>query len=93
MSFSVFSSKEGEYQFPEFLIGHHEICGSGQNVKCLQLDFYKNMAGTAHDNLHITQSFVPITPSYQEDEYTRGQRARPPPARKLDKFKEDITLV
>lgn len=55
MSFSVFSSKEGEYQFPEFLIGHHEICGSGQNVKCLQLDFYKKMAGTAHDNLHITQ--------------------------------------
>ena len=72
MSFSVFSSKEGEYQFPEFLIGHHEICGSGQNVKCLQLDFYKKMAGPAHDNLHITQSFVPITPSYQEDEYTRG---------------------
>ena len=55
MSFSVFSSKEGEYQFPEFLIGHHEICESGQNVKCLQLDFYKKMAGRAHDNLHITQ--------------------------------------
>ena len=93
MSFSVFSSKEGEYQFPEFLIGHHEICGSGQNVKCLQLDFYKKMAGPAHDSLHITQSFVPITPSHQEDEYTRGHGARPPPARKLDKFKEDITLV
>ena len=93
MSFSVFSSKEGEYQFPEFLIGHHEICGSGQNVKCLQLDFYKKMADPAHDNLHITQSFVPITPQHQEDEYTRGHGARPPPARKLDKFKEDITLV
>ena len=63
MSFSVFSSKEGEYQFPEFLIGHHEICGSGQNVKCLQLDFYKKMAVPAHDNLHITQSFVPIHPA------------------------------
>ena len=52
MSFSVFSSKEGEYQFPEFLIGHHEICGSGQNVKCLQLDFYKKMAGPAHSHLY-----------------------------------------
>ena len=61
MSFSVFSSKEGEYQFPEFLIGHHEICGSGQNVKCLQLDFYKKMAGPAHDNLHITHYTVICT--------------------------------
>ena len=58
MSFSVFSSKEGEYQFPEFLIGHHEICGSGQNVKCLQLDFYKKMAGTAQFSLPEKQLLI-----------------------------------
>ena len=73
MSFSVFSSKEGEYQFPEFLIGHHEICGSGQNVKCLQLDFYKKMAGPAHDNLHITQKCLkkiyPKVPNHGEGPY------------------------